>query len=80
MEASWSSLTHFQKIEELWMDTTIFLTNCLEQYKQKKKESFLLGIMMGSFMAFFVHHHLIYMAANLVCHIRAPQKGFPNEP
>ena len=51
------------------MDTTIFLTNCLEQHKQKKggKESFLQGIMMGSFMAFFVHHHLIYMARQIVC-------------
>ena len=65
------------------MDTTIFLTNCLEQYKQKKKrESFLLlGIMMGSFMAFFVHHHhLIYMAANRVCHIVVHKKGFLKEP
>jgi hypothetical protein len=61
------------------MDTTIFLTNCLEQYKQKKKgESFLLlGIMMGSFMAFFVHHHhLIYMAANRVCHKVVHKKAF----
>ena len=61
------------------MDTTIFLTNCLEQYKQKKKGSFLLGIMMGSFMAFFVHHHLIYMAANRVCHI-VHKKAFQKSP
>ena len=61
------------------MDTTIFLTNCLEQYKQKKKRKFSPRYYDGKFYGVFcTSSSNLYGSKSCVSY--SAHKGFPKNP